>query len=119
SSNVRRITDRVQLLNVPTVGLGGIAFGGETGVRGNTGGIGLGSTPSFARMTARSIRFWSSRTFPGQEEEVKAAIVSGGMRRIDLRIRLAKSFTKWNINWGMSSDRSRNGGSSMGNTFRR
>src|SRR5262250_3375996 len=67
SSNVRKISDRVESLNVHTVGLGGIGFKGELGVRANTGGIGLGSTPSFDRMTARSIRFWSSRTFPGQE----------------------------------------------------
>src|ERR1700733_2942276 len=39
----------------------------------------FGSTPLFDRITARSIRFWSSRTFPGQECEVNARIVSSGI----------------------------------------
>ena len=38
-------------------------------------GKGFGSTPSFDRITARSIKFCSSRTFPGQEYAVKALIV--------------------------------------------
>src|SRR6516225_4612625 len=95
SSNVRKISDRVESLNVATVGLGGsVGFRGTAGVRANVGGIGLVSTPSFDRMTARSIRFWSSRTFPGQEYEVNAAIVSGGISRIDLRMRFANALTK-------------------------
>src|SRR5215831_8938095 len=64
SSNVRKISDRVQSLNVPTVGHGRVGFKRELGAGANTGGIGLGSTPSSDRITARSIRFWSSRTFP-------------------------------------------------------
>ena len=67
SSNVRKIRDRVQSLKVADVGLWAIAFWAGTVVRANDGRSGLRSTPSFDRMTARSIRFWSSRTFPGQE----------------------------------------------------
>src|SRR5215471_21349344 len=66
-SSVPKIRDRVQSLNVPTVGLRLVFIRSDTGVLTNDGGIGLESTPSFDRMTARSIRFWSSRTFPGQE----------------------------------------------------
>jgi hypothetical protein len=42
SSNARKIRDRVQSLNVPDVGLGVVAFWGDTGVRANTGGQRIG-----------------------------------------------------------------------------
>ena len=66
SSNVRKTRDRMKSLNVPDVQLRVAVFCGHAGVRSNTSS-GLGSTPSFDRMTARSIKFWSSRTLPGQE----------------------------------------------------
>src|SRR5262249_13374149 len=66
SSNVRRIRDRMESLNVPDVQLGVALFCGHAGVRSNLRSE-LGSTPSFDRMTARSIKFWSSRTLPGKE----------------------------------------------------
>src|SRR5580698_3272882 len=66
SSKVREIRDRAQSLRVPDRELGVVAFCGRTGVSGNTEGSGSVSTALFDRMTARSIRFWSSRMFPGQ-----------------------------------------------------
>src|SRR5262249_21620547 len=111
ASNVRKIIKRVQSLNVTDEELWVVAFRGSPGAPANVGGIGLGSTSSFDRMTALSMRFWSSRTFPGQEYEMNAAIVSGGISRIDLRMRLEKASTKWETNNGTSSDRSLNGGS--------
>src|SRR5229473_4351280 len=42
-------------------------------------GKGFGSTPWFERITARSIRFCSSRIFPGHAYELRADIVSAGM----------------------------------------
>ena len=59
SSNVSKIKDRVQSLNVPDLESGVVGFrfdGGDSG-GGSNSGSGLGSTPSFDRMTARSIRF--------------------------------------------------------------
>ena len=42
-------------------------------------GSGFKRTPSCARIMARATRFCSSRMFPGQEYDEKAAIVSGGI----------------------------------------
>src|SRR5215475_6909200 len=66
SSNVRKIRDRMASLNVCDVQHGVAVLCGHVGVRSKPCSE-LGSTPSFDRMTARSIKFWSSRTFPGQE----------------------------------------------------
>jgi hypothetical protein len=44
STNVRKIRDRVQSLNVPDVGLGVFAFWDDTGVGAHTGGLGSGRT---------------------------------------------------------------------------
>src|SRR5262245_43335725 len=66
SSNVCKIKDRVRSLNVPDPDSRTVGFGLDAGF-GFNGGNGLGSTPSFDRMTARSIKFCSSRTLPGQE----------------------------------------------------
>jgi len=52
--------------------------GGE-GMGSADAGSGFKSTPSCARIMARATRFCSSRMFPGQEYDEKAAIVSGGM----------------------------------------
>ena len=67
-----RMTVRVESLNEPCAG------GGVTGLF-SSAGRGFGRTPSLDLMTARSIRFCSSRMFPGQEYELKAASVSDGM----------------------------------------
>jgi len=56
SSNVCKIKDRVQSLNVPDMESRIVGFGLESGVGSNIGS-GLKSAPSFDRMTARSIRF--------------------------------------------------------------
>src|SRR5262249_21589059 len=56
SSNVLKIKDRVQSLYVPDLELSVVGVGLDSGV-GSNSGSGLGSTPSFDRMTARSIRF--------------------------------------------------------------
>jgi hypothetical protein len=57
------------------------------------GGRGFGSTPLLDRITARSIRFCSSRIFPGQGYAMKADSVSGGMCSIFLPIRWEKNST--------------------------
>ena len=56
SSNVSKIKDRMQSLNVPDLELRVVGFGLNCGI-GSNSGSGLGSTASFDRMTARSIRF--------------------------------------------------------------
>src|SRR5215471_3228038 len=56
SSNVRKISDRVQSLNVPDLELRVVGFALNGGV-GLNSGSGLESTSSCDRMTARSIRF--------------------------------------------------------------
>src|SRR5499425_3686357 len=66
SSNVCKIKDRVQSLNVPRLESQVLSFWFDSGDW-SISGSGLGSTPSLDRMTARSIRFCNSRTFPGQE----------------------------------------------------
>lgn len=67
-----RMTARVESLNVPCAG------GGATGLF-SSAGRGFGRIPSLDLITARSIKFCSSRMFPGQEYELKAASVSAGM----------------------------------------
>jgi len=57
-------------------------------------GSGFRSTPSCARMTARSTRFCSSRMLPGQWYDKKAAMVSGGICRTSLLMRRLKISTK-------------------------
>ena len=97
-----------------------IVVGGGEGAVGATGlGSGFGSTPSWARMTARSTRFCSSRMLPGQEYDEKAAIVSGGMWRMCLLMRPLKISTKCSTRAGISSRRSRRGGNEIGKTLSR
>src|SRR5258705_405503 len=72
-----------------------------------------------ANTTARSMTFCNSRMFPGQAYLVRLSIDFCDTPRISLPRflpnRLRKKFTKS----GMSSRRSRSGGTSSGNTFRR
>src|SRR5208337_1421442 len=82
-------------------------------------GSGFGSTPSLDRITARSTRFCSSRTLPGQEYDEKAAIVSGGMWRMYLFVRRLKISTKCSTRSGISRRRSRRGGNEIGKTLSR
>jgi len=56
SSKVRKIRERIQSRSVPDLQLKVAGFMLDTDVESNCGS-GLGSTPSFDRMTARSIRF--------------------------------------------------------------
>src|SRR5215813_1395256 len=56
ASNVFKIKDRMQSLNVPDLDSRVAGSRLNSGV-GSNSGTGLGSTPSFDRMTARSIRF--------------------------------------------------------------
>ena len=58
------------------------------------GGRGLGSTPSSDRITDRSIRFWSSRTLPGQGYAMNAFIVVSGICSMCFPIRRAKTSAK-------------------------
>src|SRR5439155_246220 len=76
-------------------------------------------TGSGERITARSMRYSSSRIFPGHGYRIKASIVSEGIVSIVLFIRRAKCCTKWRTNRGTSSARSRSGGTRSGNTFKR
>jgi hypothetical protein len=62
------------------------------------GGRGLGSTPSSDRMTARSIRFWSSRTLPGQGYAMNAFIVVSGICSMRFPMRLENTSTKCSTN---------------------
>ena len=72
SCNACRIKARCESLNVLGAGTGGSeSFSDTTN--------GFASTPLLERITARSTRFWSSRTFPGQEYDVNAARISCGM----------------------------------------
>ena len=82
-------------------------------------GSGFGSSPSCARITARSTRFWSSRILPGQLYDEKAVMVSGGIWRMFLFMRRLKISAKCSTRAGISLRRSRRGGSQMGNTLRR
>jgi hypothetical protein len=74
ASNVRRISARVESLNVLCAGVTINLTGFLADI-----GKGLGSTPSFDRITARSITFCNSRTFPGQEYEMNASSISFGI----------------------------------------
>ena len=55
---------------------------------------GFGSTPSSDRITARSTRFWSSRTLPGQWYVENAFIVVCGICSIRFPMRLENISTK-------------------------
>ena len=83
---------------------------------------GLGNTPRLERITARSIRFCNSRTFPGHEYELRANIVSGGAYVVDLLTHpTAKTLDKMHDqrrNVFMQRARSGSGGE-IGNTLRR
>ena len=80
---------------------------------------GLGSEPSLDSITARSITFWSSRTFPGQEYDSQAFRSSSGMVAMSFLILREKISTKYSTRGRMSSRRSRRGGNVIGNTFSR
>jgi hypothetical protein len=124
ASNVWRIRTRSDSRSVlGTAGLEslGVCTAAEEAVvdRGPAAGSGFGSISSFAKITARSIRFCSSRIFPGQDYDLNAAIVCGGMESICLPIRRLNVSTKWFTSSGMSSWRSRRGGREIGKTLRR
>ena len=70
-------------------------------------------------MTARSMKFSSSRTLPGHGKLVRVRIVSDGIFSIRRPILSAYFVVKWRTSTGMSSGRSRNGGVVMGKTFSR
>jgi len=71
------------------------------------------------RTTARSTRFSSSRTFPGQCQLASLRRDDAGMVSIFFCIRRAYFCVKYRTSKGMSSGRSRKGGIRMGTTFRR
>src|SRR6201987_6503236 len=70
--NACRIEARVESVSVPCCGntVTGLFY---------TAGKGFGRTPSLDLMTARSIRFCSSRTLPDHEYNINASSVSGGI----------------------------------------
>jgi len=71
------------------------------------------------RITLHSTKFCNSRMFPGQECEVRESITSSGILSIVFCIRAAYLATKCVTSKGMSSGRSRSGGTDIGNTLRR
>jgi len=81
---------------------------------GDTRSVGPGE-----RITARSITFCSSRTLPGHGHRLNASIVSRGTASIGRRSRFAYRWTKCRTSGGMSSGRSRSGGTRIGKTLRR
>lgn len=70
-------------------------------------------------MIDLSMKFSSSRTFPGQGQLTKARMVSARIPSTFLLISRAYFLVKYSARGGMSSGRSRNGGTVIGNTFRR
>ena len=77
------------------------------------------STAPVERITERSIQFCSSRMLPGHECRARASMNSSEMAVTRFRMRAAQSIAKWWTSKGMSSRRSRSGGSSIGNTLSR
>ena len=71
------------------------------------------------RITARSIRFSSSRIFPGQCQRVSFFILAAGTDSISFSMRRAYFWAKYRTSRGMSSGRSRSGGIWMGKTLSR
>ena len=71
------------------------------------------------RITARSIVFWSSRTLPGQRYERSACIACGEKPRMRMPLRRALRRRNDSAKIGISSPRSRSGGTWIGNTLRR
>ena len=80
---------------------------------------GISSSGPWERITARSITFCISRMFPGQLYRTRVFMTSVGIVSIRRPIRRAKRWVKWRASIGMSSRRSRKGGSTTGKTFRR
>ncbi len=72
-----------------------------------------------ARISVRSMMFRSWRTLPGQSCAWSAAIASSEMRGGGIRRSAAKRARKWLTSSGMSSRRSRSGGSFTGTTLSR
>jgi hypothetical protein len=71
------------------------------------------------RITARSMTFCSSRMLPGQAYRIKPCIVSDAMVSIVLCMLRANCCTKWRTSSGISSGRSRRGGTCTGKTLTR
>jgi ATP-dependent helicase HepA len=78
-----------------------------------------GSTPLVARIAARSTTFISSRMLPGHACSHRRLMNSAGMGSRWRPVRRPKAFAKCCASTGMSSRRSRSGGSSMGKTLSR
>src|SRR5262245_36125191 len=68
------------------------------------------------RITARSMKFSSSRTFPGQCHPFKRFIAPAGIVSIRFSMRRAYFWVKCRTSKGISSGLSRSGGIRMGNT---
>ena len=81
--------------------------------------IGTASVSPGVTMAACSITFRNSRTLPGHEWCCSASIVFRGTCVIFLPMREENSSTKAQTSGGMSSGRSRSGGTRIGKTFRR
>ena len=90
----RSVASRVSSMLSSSVQIGSNSLNGDT------------STEPCVRITDRSIKFSSSRTFPGQFHPVNASMVFFGMLVIDLFIRRANFCTKCSTSSGMSSRRS-------------
>ena len=71
------------------------------------------------RITVRSMTLCSSRMLPGQAYRLKPCIVSDAMVSIVLCMLQANCCTKWRTSSGISSGRSRRGGTCTGKTLTR
>ena len=71
------------------------------------------------RTTERSTTFWSSRMFPGQKYDSKSSSDCLSILRMFFPAFLANRSTKYSTSIGMSSLRSRRGGTCMGKTLSR
>ena len=95
-----------------------VAGGGAT-LAVSSSSVGIFSVSPPVRMAARSITFRSSRTLPGQGWRWSASIVRRGTWVILLPMRRQAPSRKTQTRAGMSSARSRSGGTRIGKTLRR
>ena len=77
------------------------------------------TSPPSASSTSRSTTLASSRTLPGQACSISASQHGGGKRACVQAVAARRARAKCSASSGMSSRRSRSGGSASGTTFRR
>jgi len=77
--------------------------------------FGVMVSPSCASAIARSISLRNWRTFPGQSNLISSSLAAGSTPAMRLLCRSAAPFTKRLAKTGISSRRSRSGGTRIGN----